>query len=432
MIVCKFGGSSMADANQIRKVRAILESNPQRRIAVVSAPGKRNREDQKITDLLYKCNEYAKKGFSCKEVFEEIENRFLEIVRDLKLDEKMCKEDLDDVRRRIDAGHGSDYAASRGEFLSGRVLAFFMGWEFVDPFEYIIIKDDNTVDPKSYSALKEALDPNKKYIIPGFYGRSVNGNVKTFTRGGSDITGSVVARAVGAELYENWTDVSGIFRANPLVIEDAEVIPELSYREVRALGDVGASVFHEEAIAPVIEANIPINVKNTNRSEDRGTMIIPETTGSGVKGISVKGGFSRIYLSKLMLFKKSGMRHALLTMLGIFGIRPSYSWFGQDSILWLFDSKMAEDATLDALKDRIKRDHQLDEIEIDRGYAILGLVGPDMDRDTQYIKVLEGLKRDFIPVVAVNYGSSKYSAIIAVKEEDKDRALKSAYDSLFR
>ncbi len=432
MIVCKFGGSSMADANQIRKVRAILESNPQRRIAVVSAPGKRNREDQKITDLLYKCNEYAKKGFSCKEVFEEIENRFLEIVRDLKLDEKMCKEDLDDVRRRIDAGHGSDYAASRGEFLSGRVLAFFMGWEFVDPFEYIIIKDDNTVDPKSYSALKEALDPNKKYIIPGFYGRSVNGNVKTFTRGGSDITGSVVARAVGAELYENWTDVSGIFRANPLVIEDAEVIPELSYREVRALGDVGASVFHEEAIAPVIEANIPINVKNTNRSEDRGTMIIPETTGSGVKGISVKGGFSRIYLSKLMLFKKSGMRHALLTMLGIFGIRPSYSWFGQDSILWLFDSKMAEDATLDALKDRIKRDHQLDEIEIDRGYAILGLVGPDMDRDTQYIKVLEGLKRDFIPVVAVNYGSSKYSAIIAVREEDKDRALKSAYDSLFR
>lgn len=432
MIVCKFGGSSMADANQIRKVRAILESNPQRRIAVVSAPGKRNREDQKITDLLYKCNEYAKKGFSCKEVFEEIENRFLEIVRDLKLDEKMCKEDLDDVRRRIDAGHGSDYAASRGEFLSGRVLAFFMGWEFVDPFEYIIIKDDNTVDPKSYSALKEALDPNKKYIIPGFYGRSVNGNVKTFTRGGSDITGSVVARAVGAELYENWTDVSGIFRANPLVIEDAEVIPELSYREVRALGDVGASVFHEEAIAPVIEANIPINVKNTNRSEDRGTMIIPETTGSGVKGISVKGGFSRIYLSKLMLFKKSGMRHALLTMLGIFGIRPSYSWFGQDSILWLFDSKMAEDATLDALKDRIKRDHQLDEIEIDRGYAILGLVGPDMDRDTKYIKVLEGLKRDFIPVVAVNYGSSKYSAIIAVREEDKDRALKSAYDSLFR
>ena len=431
MIVSKFGGSSVADADQIRKVKAILESDERRMVAVVSAPGKRNKEDQKITDLLYKCNSLVQKGQTCRPVFNEISKRFIQMAQKLKVDDAKLSERLDDIRCSIDAGRGADYAASRGEYLSALVISEFLGWEFLDAEDAIVINQDSTVNEATYQRLAEKLKPGKRYVIPGFYGETEQGVIKTFTRGGSDITGSIVARAIGAELYENWTDVSGIYRADPRIVEDAEVIPELSYKEVRELSDVGASVFHEEAIAPIYSIGIPIVVKNTNSPDDPGTRILPESDRSGAVAVSARTGLSRIRLRKLMLFKKYGMRHALLTMLHVFGIRPSYSLFGIDSIVWFFDSRMASDSVCDAMCERLKKEFGLDSIEVDHGHAILGVVGDGTDSSDAYLASAEALKNADIKTTFVNYGSSSASVLFGVKEEEAADAVKAVYKALF-
>ncbi len=431
MIVSKFGGSSVADADQIRKVKAILESDERRCIAVVSAPGKRNKEDQKITDLLYKCNSLVQKGLTCRPVFNEISKRFVQIAQKLKIDDVKLSERLDDIRCAIDAGRGADYAASRGEYLSALVISEFMGWEFVDAEDVIVINSDSTVNEITYKRLKERLDPTKRYVIPGFYGETEQGVVKTFTRGGSDITGSIVARAIDAELYENWTDVSGVYRADPRIVPNAEVNPELSYKEVRELSDVGATVFHEEAIAPIYNSGIPIVVKNTNRPDDPGTRIVPESNDFGATAVSARSGLSRIKLRKLMLFKKYGMRHALLTMLHVFGIRPCYSLFGIDSIVWFFDSKMASDSVCQAMCERLTKEFGLDSIEVDHGHAILGVVGDGMDSSDAYLKAAEALKENGIKTTFVNYGASDTSVLFGIKEEQAADAVKVVYSKLF-
>ncbi len=431
MIVSKFGGSSVADAEQIKKVRSILESDERRMVAVVSAPGKRNREDEKITDLLYKCNALVQKGQSCRPVFNEISKRFIQIAQKLKIDDVKLSEKLDDIRCMIDAGRGADYAASRGEYLSALVISEYLGWEFLDAEEAIVINQDSTVNEITYSRLQEKLEKGKKYVIPGFYGETEQGVLKTFTRGGSDITGAIVSRAVGAELYENWTDVSGIFRADPRVVENAEVIPVISYKEVRELSDLGASVFHEEAIAPVYDAGIPINVRNTNRPDDPGTMIVRDSESDWAIGVSVRGGLSRIRLRKLMLFRKYGMRHALLTMLHIFGIRPCYSLFGIDSIVWFFDSKMANESVCQAMCERLAKEFSLESISVDHGHSILGVVGGSLETSGACLKVLEGLKEHGIETTFINSGSSEASVLIGVREDQSADALKAAYSSLF-
>lgn len=432
MIVCKFGGSSVADATQIKKVKDILDSNKDRMIAVVSAPGKRNKEDEKITDLLYQCNREVQKGLSCRDTFKKIHSRYIEIAKELKIDTEDLSNELDRVRRLIDAGRGSDYAASRGEYLSAYLISKYLGWEFMDTDGVIIINSDNTPNALSYENLSQRLKDGHNYVIPGFYGSTERGELKTFSRGGSDITGSIIARALCADLYENWTDVSGVYSANPALISDAKPIAHLSYKEVRELAEVGASVFHEEAIAPVVEIGIPINVKNTNKPDDPGTMITPDTKGSGVSGISVKGGLSILKLRKLMLFKKSGMRHALLTMLHIFGIRPCYSLFGIDSIIWYFDSKMAADSVCQSMCERIKMEYSLDSVSVERGFAILGLIGPDMDSSTAYIDALLALKEAGIAVSTVNHGASDTATLIGIREEDMDRAVQVVYRRLFK
>ena len=380
---------------------------------------------------LYKCNSLVQKGLTCRPVFNEISKRFVQIAQKLKIDDVKLSECLDDIRCNIDAGRGADYTASRGEYLSALIISEFLGWEFVDAEDVIVINQDSTVNEATYQRLAEKLEPGKRYVIPGFYGETDQGVIKTFTRGGSDITGSIVARAIGAELYENWTDVSGIYRADPRIVEDAEVIPELSYKEVRELSDVGASVFHEEAIAPIYSIGIPIVVKNTNRPSDPGTRIIPESTRSGAVAVSARTGLSRIRLRKLMLFKKYGMRHALLTMLHVFGIRPSYSLFGIDSIVWFFDSKMASDSVCDAMCERLKKEFGLDSIEVDHGHAILGVVGDGTDSSDAYLTSAEALKNADIKTTFVNYGSSSASVLFGVKEEEAADAVKAVYRALF-
>ena len=431
MVVCKFGGSSVADEKQIMKVKAILENNIDRRIAIVSAPGKRNKEDRKITDMLYECNSLVQKNLSCKRVFAEIGKRYLDIAVALKLDTKKLTLALDEVRRKIDAGEGTDYAASRGEYLSGLLIAEYLGWEFVDPENYIVIHSDGTVNPISYERLGTRLSTGSHYVIPGFYGATPEGRIKTFSRGGSDISGAIAARAVNANLYENWTDVSGVYAADPRIVENARVIPELTYVQVRELSDVGASVFHEEAIAPVIPVQIPINIKNTNAPEDPGTIISSSVDPRGLCGVSGKTGFSKLKLRKVLMFKKPGMRHALLTILHLYGVKPSYSIFGIDSIVWLFDSKMANDNVLKSMCERLKKDFELDDVIFERNHAIIGLVGGHMDESTAFIEAACALKDANIKVNFMNLGASRTTALIGVNEEDCTKAVQTIYNKVF-
>lgn len=432
MTVCKFGGSSVADAGQIKKVRAILEADKNRKIIVVSAPGKRYKDDEKVTDLLYECNKLVQNGGTCRPVFEKIEERFLEIARSLKVDINPLRMLLDDIRYQIDGGRGADYAASRGEFLSAYVISQYLGWEFVDAADAIVINGDGTVNPFTYDSLSMHLDRNRNYVIPGFYGSTEEGVVKTFTRGGSDITGSVVSRSVNADMYENWTDVSGMYAADPRIITDAKVIEVLGYKEVRELSDFGASVFHEEAIAPILPVEIPINIKNTNRPEDPGTLIVPVTGEKCLSGISIRGGLSRIRLRRLMLFKKHGTRHALLTMLHIFGVKPIYTISGVDSVVWFFDSKNAHENILSAMCERLKNEFDLDYVEVDHGHAVLGLVGSSILESDAYIRALTALRNNGMNPSFVNYGSSEVSVMYGILDKDKEKALNTVYDELFR
>ena len=431
MVVCKFGGSSVADENQIKKVKAILDEDKNRKVAIVSAPGKRNKEDRKITDMLYECNSQVQQDRSCKRVFAEIGKRYLDIAAALKLDTKKLTLALDDVRRKIDAGSGTDYAASRGEYLSALLISEYLGWEFVDAADYIVINPDGTVNPISYERLATRLSTGSKYVIPGFYGASPEGVIKTFSRGGSDISGAIAARAVGAELYENWTDVSGMYSADPRVVENARVIPELTYVQVRELSDVGASVFHEEAIAPVIPVKIPINIKNTNRPQDPGTLISADADPRGLIGVSGKTGYSRLKLRKLMMFKKPGMRHALLTILHLYGVRPSYSLFGIDSIVWLFESKMATDTVLTSMCERLKKDFELDDVIFERGLSIIGIIGGHMDESEAFIDAVVALRDGGIHTNFVNFGVNRTTALIGVSEEDCTKAVQTIYEKVF-
>ena len=431
MVVCKFGGSSVADENQIKKVKAILDEDKNRKVAIVSAPGKRNKEDRKITDMLYECNSLVQQDRSCKRVFAEIGKRYLDIAAALKLDTKKLTLALDDVRRKIDAGSGTDYAASRGEYLSALLISEYLGWEFVDAADYIVINPDGTVNPISYERLATRLSTGSKYVIPGFYGASPEGVIKTFSRGGSDISGAIAARAVGAELYENWTDVSGMYSADPRVVENACVIPELTYVQVRELSDVGASVFHEEAIAPVIPVKIPINIKNTNRPQDPGTLISADADPRGLIGVSGKTGYSRLKLRKLMMFKKPGMRHALLTILHLYGVRPSYSLFGIDSIVWLFESKMATDTVLTSMCERLKKDFELDDVIFERGLSIIGIIGGHMDESEAFIDAVVALRDGGIHTNFVNFGVNRTTALIGVSEEDCTKAVQTIYEKVF-
>ncbi len=434
MIVCKFGGSSVAEAQQIQKVKQIIDSDSRRQIVVVSAPGKRSKGDEKVTDMLYACNAMVQQGLSCKDLFKKISLRYTTILSDLGMEAKPFLPVLEEVRQMIDAGHGAEYAASRGEYLTARMLATFLGWEFLDTDPLIVINHDGTVNPQTWDNLKKAMDPKAKYIVPGFYGCDPEGKVKTFSRGGSDITGAILASASGAETYENWTDVSGVFSVDPRLVSDAKVVREMTYREVRELAGVGAGVFHEEAIAPILASGIPINVKNTNAPLDAGTMILPtrEIGDHPLVGISAKGGFSRLSLRKLMLFKRTGIRHALLTMLHIFGVRPTFSLFGIDSMVWFFDSSQASDSVLNAMCSRLKSEFDLEEVTVDHGHAVVGIIGAGILQDSSVIaKSTTSLAQDKITLNFFNYGSSDTSILIGVHSDQAEGAVKSLYKALF-
>jgi len=431
IVVAKFGGTSLADAKQFRKVQKIIQSDERRRYVVPSAPGKRNSSDQKITDLLYECHAKARQGLPFDETFELIRTRFLEIVEDLGLSLDLRPE-LEEIKKRIAGGATADYVASRGEYLNGIILAKLLGYDFLDPAQMIFFNEQGVFDAEyTNNVMGEHLKKHPRAVIPGFYGSLPNGEVKTFTRGGSDITGAIVARSVNAALYENWTDVSGFLMADPRIVENPKVIDVITYRELRELSYMGATVMHEEAIFPVRQARIPVNIKNTNAPDDPGTMIVhdaePVTNKGKITGIAGRKDFTVIAIEKAMMNQELGFGRRVLSVLEENKISFEHMPTGIDT-LSLVISDCQLNGKLDIVLKRIKEVCNPDTIEVHPDMALIATVGRGMAYTPGIsARLFTALYKAGVNVRMIDQGSSEINIIVGVTNCDFEKAVRAIY-----
>lgn len=428
-IVCKFGGSSVADAAQIEKVVSIVQSDDRRRFVVPSAPGKRADGDTKITDLLYLCHELARRTIDFSEAFDKIRTRFLDLATALGLSFDMDAA-LDEIGRLIKEGAGRDCVASRGEYLSGRVLAEVLGAEFVDPAEVILFRSDGRFDSvASHARLRARLAEDRLYVIPGFYGANAEGEIVTFSRGGSDITGAIVARAVGAAVYENWTDVSGLLMADPRMVTNPLPVEEITYREMRELAYMGADVFHDEAMFPVRSAEIPVHIRNTNRPADAGTRIVPRRARAErmIAGVAGRPNFSMLFIEKAMMNQTRGFGQRVLEVVARHGISYDHTPSGIDTMSVIIqDEQLARKGEL--LVEDIQRILEPDRVELIRGLALIATVGEGMaHRVGIAARLFSALAQAGVNVRVIDQGASEINIIVGVKEADLARALVAIY-----
>ena len=429
--VVKFGGSSLADAEHFRQVASIVKADPARRYVVPSAPGKRSKDDTKVTDMLYTCYEMIKNGENIDEYFKKICDRYNGIIAELGLDFDISGE-LEYVKNAMCHASGRDYAASRGEYLNGLILSKYLKYDFIDAENVIYFKDNGTFDEeKTNEAMREELMQHKTAVIPGFYGVMPNGTIKTFSRGGSDITGSIVARAVEADLYENWTDVSGFLMTDPRVVENPCPIGTITYHELRELSYMGATVLHEDAIFPVRYANIPINIKNTNAPEDVGTMIVAETqeydTEKVITGIAGKKGFSVITLEKDMMNSEIGFGRKVLEVLEDHGISFEHLPSGIDNMSIVVATE-ALAGRRDKILSSMNRMVRPDRITIEDHLALIAVVGRGMVKAKgTAARVFDALAGAGVNIRMIDQGSSEISIIVGIEEKDFNEALHAIY-----
>ena len=434
--VLKFGGSSLADAEHFKKVADIVKSDPSRRYVVASAPGKRSDDDEKVTDLLYKCYELTREAEDIDNVFICIIRRYEKIIKDLGMTFSLEKE-FHRIKMAILHHAGRDYIASRGEYLNAMVLAAYLGFDFIDAEKGIFFNEDGTFDSeKTNSVLSSILRKHEYAVIPGFYGSMPNGTIKTFTRGGSDFTGSVVARAAGADLYENWTDVSGFLMADPRIVKDPKVIDVITYKELRELSYMGATVLHEDAIFPVRVAGIPINIKNTNRPNDKGTMIVKDNAvvpgGGIITGIAGKKGFSIIVLEKDMMNAEIGFGKKVLDVLMNNNVPFEHLPSGIDAMSIIVSTEDVKDKKL-IIADEITKAVHPDYISIDDGIALVAVVGRNMVNGvgTAY-RVFKAAAENGVNIRMIDQGSSEMNIILGIKEEDYQTALQGIYSEFVK
>lgn len=431
-IACKFGGSSVADASQFKKVRAILEENPARSIVVVSAPGKRVKTEAKVTDLLYLCHDMAQMGADYEATFALIYTRYLEIAKELSIATRIGVE-LEKFSEELERGVSRDFVASRGEYFNGILMAEYLEAEFIDPADYVVITPAGLVAPETYERLgKRIADASKRYVIPGFYGRDQRGQIKTFSRGGSDISGAIAARAAHADLYENWSDVSGLLMADPSIVENPRPMSEVSYREIRELSYMGAAVFHDEAILPVREARIPICIKNTNQPSHPGTRIVSELSAiehktTEIAGIAGKKGFSMICVEKSLMNKEVGFAYRLLGIMEALKISVEHCPSSIDGMNVIVDTKTLGDRS-DEIVEQIKRVLQPDSVSIDEQLALIAVVGEGMAHSVGIAaKVFAALRDAHVNVEVINQGASELNIIVGVTATDFEKAVRALY-----
>ena len=431
--VSKFGGSSVADAGQLRKVRAIVEAEADRRFIVPSAPGKRTPDDIKITDLLYRTHDAAAAGESIDPLFDQIDARYREIVADLGLDFDLEPE-LCEVHDRIRDGAGADYAASRGEYLSGVVLSKFLDRPLIDPATMIRFDSKGRfLSEQTQQAISERLGSEHAGVIPGFYGALPDGSIKTFSRGGSDVTGAIVARGVAADVYENWTDVSGLLMTDPRIVESPRTIAELTYRELRELAYMGATVLHEEAIFPVREAGIPVHILNTNDPTAPGTRITrgnidPAPTGE-ITGIAGRKNFTILALEKTLMNAEVGFGRRLLGVLEKHEVSWEHMPSGIDTLSVVLKNDVVG-GRIDALVADIQAECQPDTLEIQTGIALIATVGRGMSHVPGTAARLFGaLAKAGINIRMIDQGSSELKIIVGVENADFEQAVRTIYNA---
>ena len=437
MKVVKFGGSSMADAGQYRKIRDILLADPDRRVVVVSAAGKRNSNDHKITDLLYLCYAHSQYGVDCSGVFDMIVSRYLQIRDDLGITLDLESE-FAALKQRIDSKKiTQDELASRGEYFSAKLMAAYLGFQFIDAADWIRFRFDGSVDKETtYEALNIHL---KGYgaVIPGFYGQMPDGKIRTFSRGGSDITGALAAAALDADVYENWTDVSGILMADPRIVENPQAIPEVTYDELRELSYSGASVLHGDAIFPVREKNIPLNIRNTNAPEDPGTMIQEHFEGEYdadrfITGITGKKNFTIISLSKRGMSNQVGVLRKVLTVLERHGISVDYVPNGIDNVSVVLPTE-AIASDLYTILGEIQQEVEPDSLHVHDQIAVVAAVGRKMAfRPGISGKIFAALGESGINIRMINQGPDELNIIFGVDNRDFADAIRVLYNSFVK
>ena len=432
MKVVKFGGSSLANAEQFKKVGDIIRSDKSRRYVIPSAPGKRFSSDTKVTDLLYRMDEKAENGEDFTEILDQIKERFIEIIEGLELKDFSLDEQFDEIEKRMKEDPDPDFAASRGEHLNGRIMARYLGYTFVDPFEMIFFDEEGTLDDrKTMRTVEKRLAQEEYAVIPGFYGCSYDGKVKTFSRGGSDVTGSIVAGACHADVYENWTDVSGFLVADPRIIKNPARIETITYRELRELSYMGASVLHEESIFPVRRQGIPINIKNTNRPEDDGTWIVESTaqkSGYVITGIAGRRDFCAVLIYKDLMNSEIGFGRKVLQAFEDNEISFEHMPSGIDTMTIV----VHEDEFIEKEQKVVSAIHRLakpDSIEIESDLALIAVVGRGMKstRGTAG-RIFSALAHAHVNVRMIDQGSSELNIIIGVENKDFETALQAIYD----
>ncbi len=431
--VAKFGGSSVADGIQLMKTKQIIEADPDRKYIVVSAPGKRFDGDNKITDLLYLCKTHMEHNLPYEQVFQVITDRFMAVQLNLNVNVDL-QGHFDIIKENLKKGCSSDYIASRGEYLNAVLIAAFLGYDFVDA-EGLILFDNKgrLMQEATDEALRKELAKHERAVLPGFYGSNAeDGKVRTFSRGGSDITGSLVARAVDADIYENWTDVSGFLMADPRIVKNPKPIHKISYKELRELSYMGASVLHEDAIYPARIANIPINIRNTNLPEDPGTIITAEHDESNtnvVTGIAGSKDFTVIAIYKNMLSSERGFVRRILAILEDMDINFEHLPSGIDTISVVVSNKSL-DGRLDELLEAFEKQLSPDHMETFEDIALIATVGHGMSsRSGVSAALFSALAEAEVNIRMIDQGSSEMNIIVGVQNRDFDTAIRAIYQA---
>lgn len=434
--VAKFGGSSVADGIQLTKTKQIIEQDPDRRYVVVSAPGKRFEGDNKITDLLYLCKTHIDHNLPYDQIFQVVADRFMAVEVNLGVDVDLLTQ-LETIRENLRRNPSADYIASRGEFLNAILVAAFLGFDFVDTAP--LIKFDSRgklLMEETDEALRDELAKHEKAVLPGFYGSTPDGNIKTFSRGGSDITGALVARAIKADVYENWTDVSGFLMADPRIVKNPKQIKTISYKELRELSYMGAGVLHEDAIYPARMANVPINIKNTNDPADHGTMIIgeadfddPAERNRIVTGIAGSKDFTVVALYKNMMSSERGFVRRILGILDDYNINFEHLPSGIDTVSVVMSNKDIGDR-LDDVLDEFRSRLRPDSIDVLENIALIATVGRRMTLRTGVAaRLFTALGEAGVNIRMIDQGSSEMNIIVGVENKDFEKAVRAIYNA---
>lgn len=427
-ITVKFGGSSLADAAQFQKVAEIIRSDPDRHYVVASAPGKRFKEDVKVTDMLYRCYDMAIAGADFTAQLSAIRDRFTGIIRDLSLDLDLSG-DFEIIRNHLSTAPERDFMASRGEYLNSKILAAYLGFTFFDPAGGVRFTEDGQFEAElTNGILMDALSGIDYAVIPGFYGATAGGKIHTFSRGGSDITGSLVARATSSDIYENWTDVSGMLFTDPRIVENPRTIEYVTYRELRELSYMGASVLHEDAIFPVRKAGIPINIRNTNRPNDKGTMIVQEVPEGifvrTITGIAGKKGFTSIRVEKSQMNVEVGFGAKLLSMISSYGISFEHCPTGIDMMSVIVCTEELSPIK-EELEQRIWNELRPDTVDFEEDMALIAVVGYGMRFATGYCsRIFRSLGDAGINIRMIDSGAGEINIIIGVFEKDFEESIR--------